>query len=114
MNRAADTAMRRIPAILTQPKFKAKSLAVNGLVGFLGAFGTMPVDARTEDRSATGASDLPSRHRSRCAEGPLPAPPGRAHRVSRRRQRARSAARPPSERFRHRYVRASLPGQEAV
>ena len=39
---------------------------------------------------------------------------GRSHRVPRRRQRPRSAARPPAQGLRHRHVRASLPGQEAL
>ena len=59
-------------------------------------------------------SALAPRHRSRRPEGPLSPAPVRPHRVSRRRQRPRSAARPAAERFRHRHVRASLSGQEAV
>ena len=63
---------------------------------------------------ARRAPDLAPRHRSRRAEGPLPPAAGRSRRLSRRRQRPRSAARPPAEGFRHRHVGASLSGQEAV
>jgi len=31
-------------AMVAQPKFKAKSLGINGLVSFRDAFGTMPLD----------------------------------------------------------------------
>ena len=59
-NRHGGRATHR--AMVAQPKFKAKSLDINGLVSFRNAFGTMPLDGRTEDRSATGARRLPPRH----------------------------------------------------
>ena len=74
----------------------------------------MPLDGRPEDRSARRAPDLAPRHRSGRPEGSLPAAAVRPHRLSGRRQRSRSAARPPPEGLRHRHLRASLSGQEAL
>ncbi len=100
--------------MVTQVKTNANALKIRRLVPMTEAFGTMPFNARTEDRSARRALDLAPRHRSRRAQGPLPAAAVRPRRLSRRRQRSRPAARATAERLRHRHLRAPLSGQEAV
>ena len=64
--------------------------------------------------AASRAFALPIADRSRRAQGAVPAAPEQLRRLSRRRQRARPAARPPAEGLRHRHVGAPLPGQAAV
>ena len=60
---------------------------------------------------AQRAPDLAQEHRSRCAESALPAAPAQSRGVPGGRQRARHAARPHAQGFRHRHLRASVRGE---
>ena len=72
------------------------------------------LDARARHHPAQRSSDFTPAHRRGRAQGSLPAAAVRPHRVSGRRQRARSAARPHAEGFRHRHLGAPVSGEAAV